>query len=57
MGKLKSAAQEWLNDYGYNLGFEPETMPSESDWDTVVMNNVKVWEYRGKTKKEYYGGK
>mgnify|MGYP006409227241 CR=1 FL=1 len=57
MGKLKSAAQDWLDDYGYELGFDSDSLPSKiSDWDIIVNNNVKVWEYLGKTKKEYYGG-
>lgn len=58
MGKLKSAAQDWLEEYGFTLGYDADSLPSKiSDWDVIVNNNVKVWEYYGKTEEEYFGGK
>ena len=57
MGRLKSMTEDWLDDFGYDLGFTIETCPPIKDWDIIVNNSVKVWEYYGKTHKQYYGGK
>ena len=56
MGKLKSAAQSWLEESGFSLGYDADSLPSKiSDWNVISKNNVKVWEYYVKTEKEYYG--
>ena len=57
MGKVKSAVQDWLTDYGYDLGFDMDTCPPRKDWNVIVSNGVKVWEYYGKTQQQYHGGK
>tara|TARA_R100001198_G_scaffold33025_1_gene17650 strand:- start:379 stop:552 length:174 start_codon:yes stop_codon:yes gene_type:complete len=57
MGKVKDVAQDWLDDCGYDLGYTMETCPPNKDWNIVSRYNVKVWEYYGKTHKQYYGGK
>jgi hypothetical protein len=57
MGKNKEMMQDWLTDYGYDLGFDNDSCPPTKDWNIIANNNVKVWEYYGKTHKQYYGGK
>ena len=54
MGKLKEVAQDWLSDHGYDLGYDYDTLPQMKDWNIIVKNSVKVWEYYGKTYNEYY---
>ena len=49
MGKLKSALQEWLEDYGHSLGFDMTNYPNIDDWDNIKLNNIDA--------KEYYNGK
>ena len=49
MGKLKNVAQDWLEDYGYSLGYDWDNLPKSVNWDKIKLNNIKA--------KEYYNGK
>ena len=49
MGKLKNTAQDWLDDYGYSLGYDWENLPKSVNWKDIKLNNIKA--------KEYYGNK
>ena len=49
MGKLKEVTQEWLENYGYSLGYDMTNYPAMRDWDNIKLNNIDA--------KEYYDGK
>ena len=50
MGKLKNVAQDWLEDYGYSLGYDWENLPKSVNWDKIKLNNIKAREYYGEYK-------
>ena len=56
MSKMGDHALQWLNRGGYNLGYSLYDLPELDDMEGVIRNDVRVWEYRGVTEKEYYGG-
>ena len=49
MGRVKDVAQDWLSDYGYDLGYDWDTLPKSVNWNTIINNKI--------TAKEYYNGK
>ncbi len=54
MSKLKNEIHDWLEDFGYDLGYTWNDLPDLSDMDRITENNVQIWEYKGVTEKEYY---
>ena len=55
--KLKNAVQDWLEDYGYGLGYDWDNLPSMKYFKTIANNNVRVWEYYGhESERSYYNG-
>ena len=40
MGKLKNVAQDWLEDYGYSLGYDWENLPKSVNWKDIKLNNI-----------------
>ena len=55
MSKLANYAQEFLEDVGYNLGYNESNLPKLRDIGTIWNNRVPIWEYEGMTEWEYYG--
>ena len=49
MGRLKDALWDWLEDYGYELGYNWDNYPQVSKWKEIQLNKI--------TAKEYYNGK
>ena len=49
MGRVKDVAQDWLSDYGYDLGYDWDNLPKSVNWNTIKDNQI--------TAKEYYGQK
>ena len=45
MGKLKEATQEWLENYGYSLGYDKTNYPAIDDWEDIKLNNIDAKEY------------
>lgn len=45
MGKIKDAAQDWLSDYGYELGYDWDNLPNVSNWDKITLNKLTAKEY------------
>ena len=45
MGKIKDAAQDWLSDYGYELGYNWDNLPNVSNWDKITLNKLTAKEY------------
>ena len=55
MGKIKSHIEDFLENGGDALGYDWENLPDLKDFDVVLQNAVKVWEYRGyPTEQAYY---
>tara|TARA_R100000152_G_C6735317_1_gene159545 strand:+ start:494 stop:718 length:225 start_codon:yes stop_codon:yes gene_type:complete len=49
MSKIKNALWDWLEDYGYDLGFDWDNYPAIEDLNHIKINQI--------TAKEYYDGK
>jgi len=56
MGKTKDYQQTFLDTVGRQLGYDEENLPEFDDIEFVMSLRVPVWEYKGKTKEEYYKG-
>ena len=56
MGSIKDRAMEFLENGGYNLEYDEWNLPRLEDMEAVVDEGIPVWEYFGKTEREYYGG-
>ena len=46
MGKVKTAAQDFLEDGGCALGYSPSFMPNLEDFDYVLSHNIDAQDYR-----------
>ena len=53
---MKEAMMYFLENGGYELGYNEREMPDVDDINMVLQRGVKVWEYRGVSEQEYYGG-
>lgn len=49
MNKVKDAAQEWLENDGYSLGYDWDSLPKMSQWKTITASRIYRREY-GRTK-------
>ena len=56
MGAIKSAIDDFLDNGGKELGYDEDNLPDLDDFQLILQQSVKVWEYHGKTEIEYYGG-
>ena len=56
MSKIVDAMTDFLERGGYNLGYDENEMPKLDDFDFVLDFDVQVWEYKGITEEQYYGG-
>ena len=56
MSKTGDLMMWFLEGGGYELGYHEREMPDLKDIDFVIEENIPIWEYRGKTEKQYYGG-
>ena len=45
MGKLKSVLEDWLDNYGHELGYDMTNYPSMEDWDNIRINKIDAREY------------
>ena len=55
MGAVKGKMMEFLENGGYDLDYDEWNMPKLEDLDAILDEEIPVWEYFGKTEKEYYG--
>ena len=46
MGKLKGYLEDWLEEYGYDLGYNWDNLPSLPDMESIVVNSTTYIEYR-----------
>ena len=45
MGKLKSVLEDWLDNYGHELGYDMTNYPSMEDWDNIRINIIDARVY------------
>ena len=45
MGKIKSYLHSWLEEYGYDLGYDMSNAPEFEDMDWVVNDEIDAHEY------------
>jgi len=56
MSAIKNKIDDFLCNGGSNLGYDSLDLPKLDDMDMVLKQNIPIWEYKGKTEKQYYGG-
>ena len=44
MGKLKGVLEDWLDNYGHELGYDMTNYPSMEDWDNIRINKIDARE-------------
>ena len=55
MSKIMQHAQDWLDKYGYKLGYNMRLMPKMEHLKIVSIHKIPVWKYMGyKTEKGFY---
>ena len=55
MGKIKTHIQDWLEEYGYNLGYDMANIPELEDLDIVANDDIDAetyWKIRKKEMKD-----
>ena len=40
MGKMKNAGENWLEECGYSLGYDWDSLPDSSQWDNIKLTNI-----------------
>ena len=54
MGKMKSYIQNWLDNVGYDLGYDIENLPRIEHFGLITRLQIKAHEFFGyRTKEEY----
>ena len=56
MAYIKDKLSDFLDNGGRDLDYDEYTYPTLEDMDSVLEHRISVWDYFGKSKKEYYGG-
>ena len=56
MSKMTSYVQNFLEEYGYELGYTIYDLPKLEDIRMVTITGMPVWKYNGMSEREYYGG-
>ena len=56
MSKIKRSIDDFLDNGGRGLGFCEDNLPDRDDFQIVLQQMIQIWEYKGLTKKQYYGG-
>ena len=57
MSKMKSKLMDFLDEGGRDLHYDEYSYPEYYEMDGVLEHSIPAWEYFGKTKDEFYGGK
>ena len=52
---MKDAMMYFLDNGGYELGYDENQMPDIGDVNMILQRGIKIWEYKGVSEKEYYG--
>ena len=45
MGKIKDVAQDWLENCGYDLGYDMTNLPDMSNWNVIRVNQIEAYAY------------
>ena len=56
MSKMGAMVSNFLDSGGYHLGYNERELPDIDDMYMILSRSIKVWEYKGVTEEEYYGG-
>ena len=56
MSAIKSRIIDFLFNGGTDLGYSEIELPTLDDMDSVIKHRITVWDYKGLTEKQYYGG-
>ena len=55
MSKVADYAQQWLEEIGYELGYNENLLPKINDFVHVTQERIPVWKYWGyKTERGFY---
>ena len=54
MSKTGDYIQEFLDDVGYQLGYNNNDLPKLKDIERIWMEKIHIWEYYGMSEIEYY---
>ena len=52
MGKIKRYLEDWLENYGYDLGYDMSNVPDLDELDYVLENDINAETYWTIRKKE-----
>ena len=52
MGKIKRYLEDWLENYGYDLGYDMSNIPDLDELDYVLENDINAETYWTIRKKE-----
>ena len=53
MGFMKRYLEEWLENYGWELGYDMANVPELGDLDAVVSDGINAEEYWSERKRDY----
>ena len=56
MSAIKSKIIDFLFNGGTDLGYSEIELPKLDDMDSVIKYRITVWDYKGVSEKQYYGG-
>ena len=45
MGRIKKYLEDWLENYGYDLGYDMNNCPDFVDWNVVKRNKIDAFTY------------
>ena len=56
MGKLKDAVWDWMEETGYDLGYDWDNIPDLKEWGWITRNRITLTKYRETKNGEYRSG-
>ena len=45
MSKIKSYIESWLENCGWDLGYDMQNLPELQDFDNIADNNIDAYDY------------
>ena len=53
MGKLKSVVWDWMEETGFDLGYDWDNIPDLKEWGWISSKRITLTEYREAKHEEY----